>query len=625
MRGGPPQLPPFRRIDSDGFAPRVNIVRSRSRTRRYRRRRSRTRSPSPIDRGSFPRAKISTKSSWRRKATQKRSGSTEDNSSDQSPTRPKRTKDDGVPDVSPQAHTSSGKDGSNDTQSSMGSAAVELSQLEIASDQANGDDVLVKQAVLKLAAAKSGSISDGEKPRGSRDDSASASRKEEPDEEDTTMAEALNAITEKYFRLDVLDQKDEMSKFIAYLLDTIEKLEAMIRYNQASDDDASSAVESDTETDDEDKPVIPRGQILHRIYCMNDDHRHDRIFFEDEPVYKDKNRFLAGQVPIPNLDFFLRRHPDVCYVVIKEHKCAGNERQRSRKARVFPDGRDGMSERLETLNIVSPKLQRAFLSVAEFHPFPIGKQPGALFQMDAPYHFLFHHRHKLEAISHEATYGDVLRPLLEWLVKQYEKEYAEAERLFEEGFVTAHHLSKLFKPNQMVVHRSDSGHLAAYVLHENAILKKEKLSFHGWSWQYDGQVLQRRDWNESMGIISEEQIRISSLVVHPMEHSTQGDKSVLEKRGKKYWAMREQTYTCYTGWDANHEYLYVRSGYPRVKNRLLRFEMGADILLAEKREIHGRYGHVPFDASYGQGSFPIFSRRRRTTTERRIELDPCEI
>lgn len=431
--------------------------------------------------------------------------------------------------------------------------------------------MLAKVKVLRSDATGSNSDADSEQPRNLGDASSSANEEEISDQEDTTLAEALNAVADKFLHLDVVDQKDDVSKFIAYLLDTIERLQMMMRFNQATDDDASST-ESSTDTDDEEKPVVPRGQILHRVYCSNDDHDHDRNIFEDEPVYKGKNRMLTGQISVISIDFFLRRHPDVSYIVMKEYKCAGTERRRSRRA--FMDLRDGMSERSELIYIESPKLRKALFQVAEFHPFPATKHSGSTFKMDAPYHFLFHHRRELEKLSQGPTYADVLRPLLEWLKDKYEKEYEEADHLFKNGFVTARHMSKLFKPNQMVVNRRDP-ELSAKILQENVVFKKEKMSFQGWSWQYDGHILERCSWNESMGMISEEQTRISDLMIHPMDYATQKDKSILEKRGQKYWAMRDQTYTCYTGWDMNQEYHYVSPGFT-CSNPFLHLEMETD-------------------------------------------------
>lgn len=563
---GPPPPPPFnpfmpRRADSDleryGHRPRIKVG-SRRRP---------SRSPSLSDPGSYPRAKISTKSGWRRKAARKNSGATEDLSGDEGRARSrKKREENGSRDASKQSRASSGKNGHNDAQPSMDGLAGEPVQPENASDQINGDNKLPKEEGSKLSNTISSPESDSGHSGSSRTTLSRVSEKETSETEEATMAEALNAVAEKYLRLNVAEQKDDISKFIGYLLDTIERLQAMTRYNRATDDDASSSSGSGTETEDDDKPVIPRGQILHRVFCQNDDHDHDRTLFEDDPVYKGKNRMLTGQVSVPNLDFFVRRHPDVCYIVMKEHICAGNERQRSRRG-YSGDTRDSVSERSESIHIESPKLQKALFQVAEFHPFPTVKHSGSSrpFRMDAPYHFLFHHRQKLESLSHNTSYEDVLRPLLEWLKESYEKEYDEAERLFADGFVTARHMSKLFKPNQMVVHRGDHGNLSAYVLSESVLNKKEKLSFHGWSWQYDGHRLQRRTWSESMNMISEEQVRISRLMIHPLNYATEKDKAALEKVGKKYWAMREHTYTCYTGWDVNQEHHYVRSGFSAVK------------------------------------------------------------
>lgn len=417
------------------------------------------------------------------------------------------------------------------------------------------------------------------------------------DGEDATIAETLHAVADKVLHLDVLDQKDEARRFIGYLLDTIERLQAMTRYNQATDEESS---DSSSDTEDEEKPVTPRGQTLHRVYCQNEDHNHGSLLFEDDPVYKGKSRMLTGQVAVPNLNFFLGRHPDVCFVIMKEYNCAGTQRRRARNS-VHRDTRDGLSERSETIQIVSPRLQKALLNVAEYHPFPGGRPPGMMYQMDAPYHFLFHHWNTLEKTSQDTNYEDVLKPLLEWLEKNYGKEYNEADRLFAEGFVTTRHMSKLFKPNQMVVHRGDFGHVTAYVLSENALYKKEKLSFHGWSWKYDGHRLQRRAWSESMSIFSEGKCRISDLMIHPINHATPKDRATLERIGRKYWAMREQTYTCYSGWNVNQEHHYVCSSFQdEVASYALRCERKvADGFCSEQCEIHGRYSHIPFDASHG--------------------------
>lgn len=520
-------------------------------------RRRRTRSPSPSDPGSYPTAKISTESSWRRKATRKKRGVPEGHSSDDNTTRRRGDlQNKGAPDVTLQPQVFEKIDG-NAAQSPTGLTVVQSSQFEIKSDQIDGQNKLTKEESPQLASTTSSLVSDGDQSRSSRVALSISSEKPGLNGEDATIAETLHAVADKVLHLDVLDQKDDARKFIGYLLDTIERLQAMTRYNQATDEDSSG---SSSDTEDDEKPVTPRGQTLHRVYCQNEDHDHGCLLFEDDPVYKGKSRMLTGQVAVPNLSFFLGRHPDVCFVVTKEYNCAGTQRRRARKS-LHPDIRDGISERSETIQIVSSRLQKVLLNVAEYHPFPAGRPPALPPQMDAPYHFLFHHWHKLEETSHETNFEDVLKPLLEWLEKNYEKEYDEAERLFADGFVTARHMSKLFKPNQMVVHRGDFGHVTAYVLSENVLNKKEKLSFHGWSWKYDGHRLQRRTWSESMSMFSEEKCRISDLMIHPINHATHKDKATLERIGRKYWAMREQTYTCYSGWDVNQEHHYVCSSF----------------------------------------------------------------
>lgn len=521
--------------------------------------------PSPT--ASYPTAKISTRSPWRRKASRKKRGVPEAHSSDDNIMRGRGDlQENGVPDIPPQSYVSAEKNEGNDAQSSMGLTAAQSSQPEIRPGRINGQIKLTKGESPQLEATTSSLISDGDQSRNSTSS----------DGEDATIAETLHMVADKFLHLDVLDQKDDARQFIGYLLDTIDMLQAMAQYNQATDDEDSSGSSSDTE--DDEKPVAPRGQTLHRVYCYNQDHEHDSLLFEDDPVYKGKNRMLTGQVSVPSLSFFLGRYPDICFIVTKEYNCGGTPPPRAQLA-LRPDIRDRTSERLERIQVVSPKLQKALLNVAEYHPFPGGRYVTTPTpdQMDAPYHFLFHHRHKLEETSREGNYEDVLKPLLEWLEKNYEKEYDEAERLFADGFVTARHMSKLFKPNQMVVHRGDSDHVAAYVLSENVINRKEKLYFNGWSWEYDGHRLKRQPWKESTRMFSEEKYRISDLTIHPIDYATQKDKAALERIGRKYWAIREQTYTCYTGWTVNQEHHYVSSS--------LHGEVASHILGRERQQL----------------------------------------
>lgn len=393
-----------------------------------------------------------------------------------------------------------------------------------------------------------------------------------------SLAESLSSVSEKYLGVDVLDQTQDVSRFISYLLDTIQMLENRVRYSRAKDDyswhggspDTSSDNKDDTKTDIDKRPNIPRGQIIHRVYCFSSLHAHDRTIYEDEPVFRgnslDGKGSLMGKVEIGNINTYLGRHPDIAFLVIREHSCAesGTALQYWAQSNRGSE-RSQLSTRGERIRIMSPLLQKALAQVAEFHIYSQVQHYdsqssvgiGIPHEMEAPYPFLFHHRHKLTELAQQTTYNESITPLLEFLNENYNSEYEEVENLLRKGCISAYHVSKLFKPNQIVISRQSPDVLDAYVLSSYPILEKDSIKFRGWSWQYNGRELARQQWEETIDTVAEEPSRISDLSVHPIEFARSEDIQKLEARGKKFWDMKGQVYTCYTGWDKGHERYYV--------------------------------------------------------------------
>ncbi|OBR14150.1 AAA family ATPase [Colletotrichum higginsianum IMI 349063] len=373
------------------------------------------------------------------------------------------------------------------------------------------------------------------------------------------LAESLSYLTEQHLNIDLLDDNQEVSRFISYLFDTIQMLENQIRYNAA---DSSSSSGSDSEDDQESVgPPVPRCRVVHRIFCTNSLHAHDGDMYEDEPrrasASSNGDSGLEAQVEIINLRAYLSSHPEVCFVVIKEHNCALDAR--SAAIRVWTSGKSGVtSERSERLRIVSPLIQKALAQVAEFQIYdePGDREFDEPTEMDAPYLFLFHHRAQLAALAKQETYTAVLSPLLEFLKDNYEQEYQEAEDMFRQGYVNALHLDKLFKPNQMVINCKNPEALEAFILKKYTTVEKNKICFRGWTWQYNGTDLSRTNYHSKMDLVSEEKTRISDLNIHPTEFARDENIKRLTSRGMKFWDMKGQVYTSYTGWDKGREHYY---------------------------------------------------------------------
>ncbi|KAG7118897.1 ATPase family AAA domain-containing protein 3B like [Verticillium longisporum] len=268
-----------------------------------------------------------------------------------------------------------------------------------------------------------------------------------------------------------MDQSRETSRFIAYLLDTIQLLQTKLSYARAPEPD----------------DTLDRSDLLDDT--ITQPHSHSGFIFEDEPkTLTDVNTgiMLSGKAKIANLESYLVKRPDICLVVFKRHDCISSEKT------LKTDKASKLNERDE------------------------------------------------------------------WLKGDYGQDYEEADELLTHGYITAKHITKLYKPNHMVLSRQARGALEAYVLGKFPEIDKDAMAFQGWSWQYDGTELSRKEWSDTMNRVAEEErIAIADLSIHPIEFARGSDIETLDTRGRQFWDLRKQVYKCYTGWDKSRSNNYV--------------------------------------------------------------------
>ncbi|KAL6407248.1 hypothetical protein AUP68_10077 [Ilyonectria robusta] len=288
----------------------------------------------------------------------------------------------------------------------------------------------------------------------------------------------------------------------------------------------------------------------------NDKHKHFGIIYEDEPRYGSKDP--TGKVPIYNIHAYLAQHSSICFIVFKGHSCTVQKNNKDLDLD-FMNPEPTASENLDRLRIISPLLQKALETVAQFRL----KKENEVVEMSAPYNFLFHHRKRLTVLFEESdTYKAVLAPLLEFLDKNYKEEYESAEALFQRGMVSARHIGKLFKPNQMVLSKSQgTDGLKAFVLLDYPDRGRKgdskRMGLRGWSWRYNGTELLRDEKMEIIDRPSDDETAITDLDVHPVEFAHQSDIEQLQRRGQKFWDHKAQVLVNYTGWDKIREHYYV--------------------------------------------------------------------
>ncbi|KAK7917991.1 hypothetical protein PG985_009865 [Apiospora marii] len=291
--------------------------------------------------------------------------------------------------------------------------------------------------------------------------------------------------------------------------------------------------------------TVPRCQVFHRVPSSRSEATHE---------YNGIN----GQIPVPNVGYYMEQHPGVAFVVLKVHHCGDVTR---------PPRRDGrMLERQEKIQVVSPVLGDALRHIAEFEPYD-GKSDESrsyLGEMDAPYLFFYHHYQKLKDFARkDGPYKATLAPLIQFLEQNYDEEYRTANELFDRGFVTRFHAAKLYKPFDVVIARDRKDHsLQAAVLSrlprkQPPLDDENQWSLDGWSWRYNGRHVKRENWSSDTGAFQTDEFPINELAIYPLKYAKPEKVEKFRETGRRFWSMRNQGLRCYTGWDHSHEHYYV--------------------------------------------------------------------
>jgi hypothetical protein len=396
---------------------------------------------------------------------------------------------------------------------------------------------------------------------------------------------------------DLLGSSDQSALF-SFLLNNIEKLEWMnIALNEklvqatltAPEDqgtDSKAPVPGSVPKVDPKVTPEPCGKVIHRVFCDNFGHDHHGAIYADLPEFKElkasgsrqPTRKLKGSEQINDVGGYLRERPEISFVVYKSHVCeeqravANMESYGSRssmhcscRACVQQDLRKrdrSSSLRDEQLRIVSPQLKKVIrgLGKCRMDGFIVDGDP----QMSAPYLFLYQHRAAMAAKLEEGNSeeNEHLQLLNEFLDANYSKEYDETDKLFKERKVSESHLSKLFKPNQIIVQRNPGGDPVAYAAHWWPYWKDGQLTIQAWSWAFNGLDLTRQAEQLVLTYDTHKNVPITDLTAFPIEYAPKELIETLLNRGKKFWSMRNGYFASYSGMDSLREESYVRSnGY----------------------------------------------------------------
>lgn len=172
--------------------------------------------------------------------------------------------------------------------------------------------------------------------------------------------------------------------------------------------------------------------------------------------------------------------------------------------------------------------------------------------------FLFHHHSLLENhIQQYPALASHINALLTYTENRYGREFKEAESIFERGLVSAEHILKLFKPNELVL-SGIHGRPAAFVVHEWPRLGDDGwVTITCWSFQTDGSGFARKKSTLTIPPIKTDTMDIQTLTAYPLRFATPEIRKAIRIHGEKQWDFRKTTQVTYKGWNVKRDQYFV--------------------------------------------------------------------
>lgn len=319
-----------------------------------------------------------------------------------------------------------------------------------------------------------------------------------------------------------------------------------------------------------------------------------RVFYRiEETTYLDEPRWepaeggsvvLMGYNPIRNLDYFLDQHPEIAFAIYKEY----SKNPPSDRSKI--ETTDGVyrppTPSYEFLSLEAPAMLDAIEEFVQQVPnfgdyFPYFEPEG---QILAPYFFMYYSTSFIPDIlpKLEVSHQNLIKQLQTVIDKGYGYEYESAKLQAQKGMVARQHLKYLFRPGEVLVGKDSVG-LQAYIatgwidlsetVHEDAeyehpdSVQRRRIPRYGplantkgnrklktyiwtvpaWRWEFNG-IFEKRNVNLKVRMsigYDEESVDIASLNVHPLKYAADGTKTLLERRGRTFWAARHRKFVAY--------------------------------------------------------------------------------
>lgn len=304
-----------------------------------------------------------------------------------------------------------------------------------------------------------------------------------------------------------------------------------------------------------------------------------------EPAEGSSVRLLANS-PIRNLEHYLDQHPEISFSICKEyaqhvvHDCSEIETI------------DGVyrppSPTHEVLSLVSPDMQDAveelIQQIPKFGDYFPRFDPDE--KIPAPYLFMYYSTPFIPEVLPKlgARSRNLITQLQAVIAESYGHEYKSAKLQADKGMIARKHLKYLIRPGDVLVSTTSEGNIFQACIARGWIeasettlkdakgeeweyMQNRRIKGHDrlinpkssrkmttyvwrvpvWYWLFDGNF-ERHETNIDimMSLANEEDsVEIRSLNNYPLQYAAAETRSLLEKRGKIFWSLRNRRFVSY--------------------------------------------------------------------------------
>lgn len=314
-----------------------------------------------------------------------------------------------------------------------------------------------------------------------------------------------------------------------------------------------------------------------------------RVLYLDEPCWEPaegSSVILLANNPIRRLESYLDQHPEIAFAIYKNY--AQDILLDSSEIETVDGVYRSPTPTHEVLSFVSPGMRSAVKELVQQIPrfddyFPYFNLDR---EIPAPYLFMYYSTPFITGVLPKLSTRsrNLIKQLQAVLAESYGHEYTSAKLQAEKGMIARKYLKYLIRPGDVLVSSATEGNIpqaciaGGWIVAPETTLEKSELEewehlgkqlIEGhdslvnptssrkmttyvwkvpvWHWSFDGNFGRHETTIDIMMSLANEgdSVEIRSLNKYPLQYAATETRSLLEKRGKIFWSLRNRRFVSY--------------------------------------------------------------------------------